>query len=907
MTSKFQTQLAKHREQNNSQSIRTISKYNIRTEDFKDFEYTDKDKKEILDENNKIIGYKVESQPKEYTISKEKGKSKGAEWRYKKGTYIPIEIQFDLNGNITKYVIRDTYRSAYINRSSGSKQRDYDIYDQVIATFDDKGLLRRKIWDAYDTNEDGDYSIKSKETWSRNNDGTYKYKDNEANREARWEKEKLIEQYGYDPTKPQIQYIDVGDKHYPVLAKGWIPTEAKNILKQNEQNLNTDFSRIYNQIENKPISSQLNYTPYIPERDKQEKVNYYQQTPNTISEYQVPQWYTPERWRYEMEKYQQQRQREGKLFTAMEPVQFIGGALSAPFTIIRALNPKEIPERIQQIMHPIETSKAMYSGFKEDPYYQLGNIAGTSYLGAGMLKGIGKVKMQYPKAGLAAEMYTAPIETTGFNIYNRIKNVIKLKLNVDKIKAELETKHGKNSPQVKEFMQEYNLLWKQLPRKIKPLKEFTVGIVESIKKYPQVVDKIDAIFKKHKPEIIGTTVIPPQTMLKNPPRGTSGDIDVQRGTYELAVDLHNALRESGIKSKLTETQWKGTTKYHVTIDGKEFANIGTSPTYYYGQIEPTLNLFDFRPNAWVKTESGIPIAHIRDQARVKFLKGYIEKARPKDITDVKGITKSLKKEIKLINKEPIKRYEIETINGKKTKRELKAIEPDTPEFKKYTQKEYSEIYAPKYSTPYTNLPYTYNQQLPIAGTYQYKKNQYTPTPYITSEYTPSTYTPNQYTPNAYTPDTYTPTEYTPTGYTPSNPYGEYTPYNPYTPKNPYITYTPNPKTKPPFIPTIKDEDKGTISYAPMYIKEDGSYEIGQSYLTPEEATAEGMEITDKTTHTDFQIIQTNLPLWKLKKWTKPVKNAYKFKRQGNTIHERKPYQNDKGSEKNNFMKMLRNI
>lgn len=239
-------------------------------------------------------------------------------------------------------------------------------------------------------------------------------------------------------------------------------------------------------------------------------------------------------------------------------------------------------------------------------------------------------------------------------------------------------KYGEGSREVVQFKQEFKRAFYELPRTLKPIKEFSVANVEALQGAPRgAIREFDIEFRKSKPYVIGTGVIPPQTTLRKPPRGVSGDVDVQaliRAGEEkaFAESLARIGNKYGLDAKVNKGQFAGKPKYHVTLGGREFINIGTSTDYFVKTQLPSVSRF-YEPKflAFVTDKSGIRLGNIADQARKKFQKGYLvgnvvqnieiakqfgkvspeyfsklesqAKGRVKDIVDVKGIVKGTNK------------------------------------------------------------------------------------------------------------------------------------------------------------------------------------------------------------------------------------------------------------------------
>lgn len=297
---------------------------------------------------------------------------------------------------------------------------------------------------------------------------------------------------------------------------------------------------------------------------------------------------------------------------------------------------------------------------KAAPYIKATQIGIGALYGGSVALRIGMTPGYYEKWGKTGEMFgteAIPIYAgyklgtrTGFRIQRQVAYHTTIK--------NLEKQYGVGGKEVKEFKTEWDIAFKQLKRYTPPEKSWTAKDVKPISGQKKAIQITKEWTREYKPQIIGSTVISPQTTLMKPPRGLAGDIDIQRimmtklGTKKAALELFRRLKVGGVKDVGWDmSTFAGKPKYHITVGkhlykGKlvptEFANIGVSSKYYYGQIEPTLGMFDIKRFGWVKDPYGVKMASLRDQMRVKIWKGYVERARVKDIIDVKGIAKSFR-------------------------------------------------------------------------------------------------------------------------------------------------------------------------------------------------------------------------------------------------------------------------
>lgn len=223
-----------------------------------------------------------------------------------------------------------------------------------------------------------------------------------------------------------------------------------------------------------------------------------------------------------------------------------------------------------------------------------------------------------------------PLEKRIIDIDNRNKAY-------NKVLNELTTKYGSNSKEVNEFKKAWEYSFEYLNRGTEPEKAWTSKHVEAGAGDKKITEIVDRNIRKYgdKVKIIGTTDIPPQTSLEQPPRGLSGDVDIAQTPKKLITNIYNELKANGYNVKLGRSTFGGSNKYHITLDGQEFINAADDATgVTYAQIRKHMNLFDITSNAWVDDPEGVGLLNLRDQMRAKTWAGYVEGSRPKDITDV---------------------------------------------------------------------------------------------------------------------------------------------------------------------------------------------------------------------------------------------------------------------------------
>ena len=329
----------------------------------------------------------------------------------------------------------------------------------------------------------------------------------------------------------------------------------------------------------------------------------------------------------------------------------------------------------------------------------------------------------------------------------------------------------------------------------------------------------------------------------------------KRNSKKLAQELVKELRLKGINADMQTGKFvDGTTKYHVRIDGKEFVNIGTSKNYFTKtQAGPILNWYEFEKlGAFKRDAYGIKLGNIRDQMRIKLWKGFVERARPKDIIDAKGIKKGTDKLVKG-KKAVIPPKEVFT--KKEIERFYKSAEPSRIR----EQKAY-EYYRQAYKKP-TYAKYKRG----------YKKPAYT-------SYTP--YTPySTYIPSA--------------PYTATAPYSQTTPYSPYAPYTPYTITEPIPETSYFNIPQRKAAKTSQARYAkrdkvikatafiPLFKMGSGKEIKGDKFFSLKGAISEGLIGVEGSNANSFTIIKEEVPTNQIKIGRSANKLVSRFTRKGN--------------------------
>lgn len=231
----------------------------------------------------------------------------------------------------------------------------------------------------------------------------------------------------------------------------------------------------------------------------------------------------------------------------------------------------------------------------------------------------------------------------------------------------LQVQYGKGSKEVLDFQKAWKRGFEELPKRTDIVKKWTSKDLEAINGDVKISKIIDEISSKYKPELIGSTTITPQTTLKELPRGKAGDVDIQNvpgflknKSKRMAYELYNKLKSEGYDVRISEGDFFGNPKYHITLKGKELVNIGTDTNYFLKtQLGPIRGLFESQTLGQFTKDplTGVMLGGIRGQLRVKLAKGYGEgstarirqleklnregklEGREKDIIDALGIVK----------------------------------------------------------------------------------------------------------------------------------------------------------------------------------------------------------------------------------------------------------------------------
>ena len=239
-----------------------------------------------------------------------------------------------------------------------------------------------------------------------------------------------------------------------------------------------------------------------------------------------------------------------------------------------------------------------------------------------------------------------------------------------------------------------------------------------------------------------------QTNLQQPVRGYAGDVDIQTSIDSNAMtkEIYDYMKEQGYNVKLRKQDFHGTPKYHITLDGMEFINAGTSYDYFSKtQINPLLGLFERKGFTMKSPDGNIQISPLRDQLRVKIQKGYVEGFRPKDVIDVAGIVKATnhpsyhKQSIlsQIQNKLGLQ-TNMQTATNQEIQQEIKDIQQlrqqQIQQFNQQASQDYQNYYQ-------ANQQYgqQYNQQYPVQNNYGNNVNNQDP--YQDTPYSPVYQTP----------------------------------------------------------------------------------------------------------------------------------------------------------------------
>ncbi len=216
----------------------------------------------------------------------------------------------------------------------------------------------------------------------------------------------------------------------------------------------------------------------------------------------------------------------------------------------------------------------------------------------------------------------------------RVRQVIARNKIYNDVNSKLIKEYGARSSEVLDFQKAWKRAFSELPKNAPVTKKFSVQELKVLTGDAKAVKLVNDILAKYSPEIIGTSVILPQTKLKTPPRGKFGDIDIQnvRGSLfsnkskALAYEIYNKMKAQGYNIKIKEANFMGFKKYYLTLNGQEFINIGTSSKYFLEtQQGPLRNLLEAEKFGQFTKDplTGALIGNIRGQLRVKLAKGYV--------------------------------------------------------------------------------------------------------------------------------------------------------------------------------------------------------------------------------------------------------------------------------------------
>jgi len=218
--------------------------------------------------------------------------------------------------------------------------------------------------------------------------------------------------------------------------------------------------------------------------------------------------------------------------------------------------------------------------------------------------------------------------------------------------------YGKNSKTYKEAMEGFEFAFGKQSRYNPVLKPYDAKFVESISKEPRAIRIVNKVLRENANEfvLLGSGGLVPQTSLKAPPRGKSGDIDANsltgpKGAEKFAKQLYNELRAGGYSKKQVKysvSSFAGEPKFHVKFRAsgkgkwKELLNLASSRKTTFYQIEQIVNTFDLPPQtAFRKDAFQIQMLNLRDQLRGKIT-GYATAGREKDLIDILAIVKAQK-------------------------------------------------------------------------------------------------------------------------------------------------------------------------------------------------------------------------------------------------------------------------
>jgi hypothetical protein len=466
----------------------------------------------------------------------------------------------------------------------------------------------------------------------------------------------------------------------------------------------------------------------------------------------------------------------------------------------------------------------------------------------------------------------------------------------------LESEFGAKSPEVEVFKTAWQRAYKELPRNLPVKKDIDISTVESaqVMKKPHI-DEVTNIMNKYNPTIVGSLIPPMQTNLKQPVRGYAGDVDIQTSTDSKAMtkEIYDYMKSKGYNVKLHKNYFHGSDKYHITLDGKEFINAGTSYSYFRDtQINPLLGLLERKGYTSTSPDGNIKLSPTRDQLRVKIQKGYVEGFRPKDVIDVAGIVKATnspsyhKKTVleklqntfgteKSVAKNKQLKKEIELKNNQDVQN-LK--QKELKQFNQQAQKTYQDYYANR------KIDSVYNNQYPE---YNQTNNQgYTDPNYPIPPVTPVYDNPNYnypVTPNYANPVYDTPTYQTPYG----------TPYSFTTPITQLETNIELPSTK---QSETKDNKKGkreskkVKGYRPVLVTESGVVVKGKPFSTEFGAESETMFALDELPYNQGYVEEVIADIEEIKK-ARSYRQSKKFIKKNGIITERRYARFDKPKER----------
>ena len=535
---------------------------------------------------------------------------------------------------------------------------------------------------------------------------------------------------------------------------------------------------------------------------------------------------------------------------------------------------------------------------------------------------------------------------------------LKRGIDYQKTKSRLIKEYGAGSQQVRYFEDAWDLAYNKLKRKLPIIKDIDISKIESAKYLnKQMIKDINNILTKYDPIVIGS-LIPPTQLKKlggKPIRKWAGDMDIQNSldSEKMIQEVYDYLKKEGVNVKKGKNDFMGKPKYHITINGAEFINAGTSYDYFSKtQLKPLLNLFERRKYTQ-KTPYGYNINPMRDQMRVKIQKGYVEGNRPKDIIDVEGMVDAIKGDKNLHKKELLDYFMkkgyiiidtgklkinpklgkkipkvinsfVSSINKKLSnltkgnKQYLERLFPETKVMKgdstiekiKESNKEYIERVEKlnkqaKIDSKSTDAYYDIEMEQKY-GKYDDKKD------YNKYQKRDSKYNLNKY--SSYKKDIYKKENKVPlkSFYKETSPYKQIIQYNlpsdyytpaPYTPPYTPAPYTPiytSPNIQPDFSQAtrfrIGKRGKKKTAYQPILYDELGHQQALFPVATNNEAIETGMFATDELPINKFKIKKVHVENQKIKKGLR-YNQKYKFKKTRGGYTERRYYRFDKKNER----------